>query len=379
MSDIDVQLMALRKARLVELQNCIQEHRFAAVAFNASPSLFYYYGLSFHLSERPVVSILTADGRNVCVLPELELGKLEAWRDELQVFAYGEDPSSWQKVFNAAWLALGLEDKASVGIEAHHLRMLEYQFLQAADAQARFVSAESWLALQRACKDATEKARHQKAVDIAQAGLLAVLLQVKLGMSERELASELTAQLLRHGADAELPFQPSVGFGENSANPHAVPGDRRLAYGDLLLIDWGASYEGYAADLTRIFSIGETSSEWKRIANTVKQANEAARAAAKVGVTPDEVDRAARQIIEQDGYAEFFPHRVGHGLGLEVHELPYLRKDNQEPLRAGMVFTIEPGIYLPGRGGVRIEDDCFLDAKGCETLSTLPRDLGQLL
>jgi Xaa-Pro dipeptidase len=194
-------------------------------------------------------------------------------------------------------------------------------------------------------------------------------------MSERQLASELTLQLLRHGSEPEIPFSPIVASGPNSANPHVTPGDRPLSPGDLLVIDWGATVNGYVSDLTRTFAIGEPDGELARVAEIVANANAAAREAATPGVPASEVDRAARQLIEQAGYGKFFTHRTGHGLGLEGHEEPYIRADNDQSLEAGMTFTIEPGIYLPDRGGVRVEDDFVITRDGGESLSDLPRQL----
>jgi Xaa-Pro dipeptidase len=143
----------------------------------------------------------------------------------------------------------------------------------------------------------------------------------------------------------------------------------------MLIIDWGANVGGYFSDLTRTFSIGRPDEEMKNIAQIVHQANSAAREIAGPGVTAQEVDRAARRVIEDAGYGEFFIHRTGHGLGLEGHEAPYIRDGNMMALEPGMTFTIEPGIYLPGRGGVRIEDDVVVTDEGLHSFSNLPRDL----
>jgi Xaa-Pro dipeptidase len=148
-----------------------------------------------------------------------------------------------------------------------------------------------------------------------------------------------------------------------------------LAEGDLLVIDYGANVNGYLSDITRTFAIGYVAPEYERIAETVLAANQAGLAAAKSGNTFGDIDRAARQVIERAGYGEFFIHRTGHGLGLEAHEPPYIRSDNDGLIQRGMSFTIEPGIYLPGRGGVRIEDDVIMTEFGSESLTEFPREL----
>jgi Xaa-Pro dipeptidase len=142
-----------------------------------------------------------------------------------------------------------------------------------------------------------------------------------------------------------------------------------------LLIDYGASVNGYASDITRTFAIGTLSPELAQVHEIVQAANAAGRAAAGPGVSCQEVDRAARRVIEDAGYGEYFIHRTGHGLGLETHEPPYMVEGNARRLQVGMTFTVEPGIYLPGRGGVRVEDDVVITEEGCESLTTLARDL----
>jgi len=190
-----------------------------------------------------------------------------------------------------------------------------------------------------------------------------------------EIAAELTLQLLRGGSDTEFPFSPIVSGGPNSANPHASPSARKLQNGDLLVIDWGATVGGYASDLTRTFAIGDVEQEYEHIARIVFNSNAAGRQKAGPGVTASQVDQAARCVIEQAGYGVFFTHRTGHGLGLEAHEPPYIRAGNELVLQPGMTFTIEPGIYLPGRNGVRIEDNVCITSSGAECLSNLPREL----
>jgi Xaa-Pro dipeptidase len=151
-----------------------------------------------------------------------------------------------------------------------------------------------------------------------------------------------------------------------------------LQIGDLLIIDWGANVGGYFSDLTRTFAIGEPEDEMKMVAQTVHQANTAAQDIAGPGVAAQEIDQAARKVIEEKGYGQYFIHRTGHGLGLETHEEPYIRDGNPLPLESGMTFTIEPGIYIPGRGGVRIEDDVVITEQGLHSFSDLPRELNIL-
>lgn len=348
-----------------------------AMALNAGPSLTYLSGLHFHLSERPVVGLFTPHLPPVIILPELEAGKLSNLPYQVEPFTYAEDPDTWQTSFREGVLAAELSD-LRVGVEPRYLRMLELKFLENVDAGMKFVPGEVCLAELRMRKDEAEQAAMQKAVNTAQDALEATLPVIKPGITERDLAAELMVGLLREGSESQVPFAPIVASGPNSANPHATPSDRRLERGDQLIIDWGANIGGYFSDLTRTFAIGEPLDEMKRIAQVVLQANEAAREKAGPGIPAQDVDRAARQVIEDAGYGDFFIHRTGHGLGMEVHEHPYIREGNLLPLAPGMTFTIEPGIYLPGRGGVRIEDDVVITNDGILSFSDLPRALRTL-
>ena len=361
-------------ARQNRLTTALAEAGLDALALNPGPSLIYLTGLHFHLSERPVVTLFIPGKTPILVLPELEMAKTRGLPFEMQAFPYGEDLESWPVVFRQATQAARI-DCHPVGVEPGRLRVLELRILEEAAPGARWVSAEASLAALRMRKDAGEIAAMRRAVDIAQRALQATLPQLKIGMSEHELAAELTLQILRAGSDPELPFAPIVSGGPNSANPHASPSNRRLSPGDLLVIDWGASNEGYFSDLTRTFAIGKVDAELEQIARVVMQANAAGRAAGRPGVACGEVDRAARSVIEQAGYGQYFFHRTGHGLGMESHEEPYMRAGNPLLMEAGMTYTVEPGIYLPARNGVRIEDDVAVTADGSESLSDMPREL----
>lgn len=370
-TEIKSDLYSQRHARLaVALYNS----RLEALALNPGPSLTYLTGMSFHLMERPVVALFTPHNPPILVLPELEAGKTAHLPFAAQIFPYGEDPAAWQAAFRQAAEAAELQGR-KVGVEPRRMRVLELRLLEGAAPQASFLSAEDILAALRMCKDAQELAAMRQAVDIAQRALLATLPHIRIGMSERELASELSLQLLRAGSDSGLPFTPIVAGGPNGANPHAVPTQRALQAGELLVIDWGAAYAGYVSDLTRTFAVGEVSADLQRMASVVQEANAAGRAAVRPGVPAGAVDRAAREVIEKAGLGEFFTHRTGHGLGMEEHEPPYIRAGNQQLLEVGMTFTIEPGVYLPERDGVRIEDDVVVSETGGESLSDLPREL----
>ena len=364
----------MTRQRLEQLTASLRTSKLDAVILNPGPTLKYLTGLNFHLMERPVVLMVAPGQDPAIILPELELPKVDLFPYKVQTFAYGENPSEWDSVFRKAAQALGLDGKR-IGVEPRQLRLLEFRHVKAGAPEADFPDAGDVLAGLRLKKDGQEVEAMRRAVRIAQDALEAAIPLIKIGMTERELSSELVAQLLRHGSEPELPFAPIVSSGPNSANPHASPTDRKLQSGDLLVVDWGAAYDGYISDLTRTFAVGEVADEFRRIHRIVQEANAAGRAAAKPGVPCAEVDRAAREVIEKSGYGQYFTHRVGHGIGMEGHEEPYMRSDNMQPLEPGMAFTVEPGIYLVHRNGVRIEDNVVITETGADVLSDMPREL----
>ncbi len=362
------------QSRQQKLADFLAKADLDALALNPSPSLTYLTGLHFHLSERPVLAFLAPDRPLSLVLPELEAAKVNALPYPLQAFTYAEDPTTWASAIREAYRAAAPVNHR-IGVEPRNLRYLELSYLEAAAPEARFFSAEGVIASLRMRKDEQEIAAMQQAVEIAEKALQATLPQIRVGTTEKEIATALAIELLRLGSDPRLPFYPIVSGGPNSANPHATPSDRPLQPGDLLVIDYGARVDGYLSDITRTFAIGEVSDEFAHIAEIVRAANRAGREAVQPGVSAASVDQAARNVIEEAGYGKFFIHRTGHGLGLEGHEEPYIRADNDLQLQAGMTFTIEPGIYLPGMGGVRIEDDVVVTPSGCRSLTGLPREL----
>jgi Xaa-Pro aminopeptidase len=361
-------------SRFDQLNTSLQTSDLDAVILNPGPTLTHLTGLHFHLMERPVVLLFAKDQDPAIVLPELELQKVAALPYKLQIFPYPENPSEWDNAFRKATQALRLDGKR-IGVEPRQLRLLEFRYVKAGAPEADYPDASEILSNLRLRKDQTEVEAMRRAVKIAQDALEATIPLIKLGMTEKELSSELVVQLLRQGSEPEMPFPPIVSGGPNAANPHASPSERKLQPGDLLVVDWGATYDGYISDLTRTFAVGEVDAEYKKIHEIVQAANAAGRAAGKPAVPCANVDKAARDVIEEAGYGMYFTHRTGHGIGMEGHEEPYMRGDNMQLLEPGMAFTVEPGIYLPNRNGVRIEDNVVITETGADVLSDMPREL----
>lgn len=361
--------------RVTRLKQHLHDEGFSHAALVPGPNLRYFFGLSLHLSERPIVVILSVeDERPLLIAPSFEIGKVEASAPAFAWRVYGyRDGQPFESAFHDAARALG-GTRARIAVEATRFRALEWSLLTRALPHAELVATDAPFAALRQVKDEHEIAALREAARRADEVLRALLEMLRPGMTEQQVARKLLGLIL--DAESEgVPFMPLVQSGPTAANPHAEAGARTLQNGDLVLLDFGLCIRGYMSDITRTIALGEPLPELRQAYEVVKAANEAACAAAKPGARAEEVDRAARAVIEQAGFGNYFTHRTGHGLGLEGHEAPYIVAGNTAPLQPGMVFTIEPGIYLPGMGGVRIEDDVVITQEGCERLTTFPREL----
>jgi Xaa-Pro dipeptidase len=374
---IDMYTSRLEALRRLQVANNID-----CLVFMPGANLHYFTGLTPHLSERPTVFLVPAKGTPAALLPAFEaqtaqdhLAQIPSWGPAgVRLFTY-RDEDGHEGAFQQAAAELELAGKV-IGVEYLAMRLLEARRIEQAASGCRLVATEPWLPQLRMAKDETETACMRRAIDIAERALQRMLGEqaIRLGRTERQVAADLQVALLREGGQGEA-FSPIVVAGPNSALPHAGPSDRPMQIGDLVTLDWGTVYEGYRSDITRTFVLGSPSPEIEQIYDAVLAANEAARLAIRPGLPAQEVDRVARRAITLAGYGDYFTHRTGHGLGLETHEPPYMVEGNLDLLRPGMTFTVEPGIYVPGLGGVRIEDDVCVTEEGVETLTTLPREL----
>jgi Xaa-Pro aminopeptidase len=265
----------------------------------------------------------------------------------------------------------------TLGIQSMHLTARTYQMLGKEIGRKCIASISDVVRKLRAVKDTAEIKAIRRSIAVAQDAMGDLLSQGRsafVGRTEQELAAELDYRMRQRGA-AGSAFETIVAAGENGSRPHYRPGARTIERNDPVLIDWGALVEGYCSDLTRVVFTGTIRPELADIYQVVLRAQKAAIAAIKSGVACKTVDAAARSVIADAGYGEAFGHGLGHGIGREIHERPHVAASIDERLRSGMIFTVEPGVYLPGIGGVRIEDDVLVTAKGKRVLSSLPKDI----
>ncbi len=260
-----------------------------------------------------------------------------------------------------------------LGFDDAHLSVRDHGRLAAALEGVELVAAGGLVERLRAVKDAGELARIRAAAQLADEALRAVLEDGLAGRTERAFALALEDEMRHRGAQRPS-FPPIVAAGAHGALPHADPRDLEIPAGTLVVVDWGAELDGYCSDCTRTFATGEVEGEAEEVYEVVRCAQEAGLGAVRAGPTGREVDAVARDAIAQAGYGERFGHGLGHGVGMEVHEEPRLSKAGEAPLQAGNVVTVEPGIYLPGRFGVRIEDLVVVRPDGAEVLSSISKD-----
>jgi Xaa-Pro dipeptidase len=340
----------------------------------------YMTGLNYNPMERLSFMMLGAGGDAYFFLPKLEKSRLEIlsklnldfdvflWNDEA---GPGKELSNLGKVFGSRPVKIGVEfGLITLARKNQIAELLHNAVLE--DVTDIFYEL-------RARKDKYEIQQLHKASQLSDQALQRVIDGLSIGLSEREISNRIKIELLRLGSEAfPVEFKPIVATAENSAKPHTHSGENVLKKGQVLLIDTGACTEGYAIDITRTFLIEPVSSELKKVYQTVYEANMRAIESVRQGIEPETVDRMARAVIEDAGYGKFFPHRTGHGIGLEEHEPPWIVQGNRSPLDSGMTFTIEPGIYIPELGGVRIEDNVAVTEDGYELLTKYPKKMENL-
>jgi len=268
-------------------------------------------------------------------------------------------------------------DGEGLGFEPAGLTWADGQRLRHALPDQAVTPAPPLVEELREVKDEGELAAMRAAAQLGSDALAEVLPTLRAGMTERELAFELELAMRRRGAPRPA-FDSIVAFGEQAVEPHHHPGDRPLSRGDLVKLDFGAEFDGYCSDMTRTVVFGQASERQRELYELVRHAQAAGLATLRAGVTGDEVDHACRAVITEAGYGDAFSHPVGHGVGLEIHEAPRMRAGASGRISAGTPVTVEPGVYLPGFGGIRIEDLAVVREDGHELLTTAPKDLLEL-
>lgn len=266
----------------------------------------------------------------------------------------------------------------SLAIESTSLPVKTFDTLESQCKAVEFVKTENWIDEQRAVKDKGEITRISRAAEIAERGFAAIRATLRPDQTEKDIADLLEYHMRVLGARCSA-FPTIVAVAERAALPHAIPTTRQIGENTSLLVDWGADEGWYKSDLTRVLIVGRITPKFRKVYEVVLRAQKAGIEAVRPGVSAEEVDRAARRVIEDAGFRKLFGHGLGHGVGLEIHELPRLGPKNPQILKPGMVVTIEPGVYIPNWGGVRIEDDILVTRDGHEVLTHASKELEEMI
>jgi Xaa-Pro aminopeptidase len=336
-----------------------------AALFSVGPDLPYLTGYQARPSERLNMLVVPKEGAASLIVPRLEAPLVETDMASLIVWDETDDPLDH--------VATACRGARRVAIGDHTWSVFLVRLMNRLE-DVDWVEGSNVTGPLRLIKDEGEVASLRAAAHAADKVAVRIPAEVRFGgQTEAEVAVDIKRMLIEEGHQtAEFAI---VGSGPNGASPHHDPGERLMGAGDAVVCDFGGTWDGYHSDLTRTFSVGEPDATALDVHRAVHEANRAGREAVAPGIPCEEIDRAARKVVEEAGYGEFFIHRTGHGIGLEVHEHPYLVEGNTDPLAPGMAFSVEPGVYLPGRMGVRIEDIIVCGANNADELNEASRDL----
>lgn len=350
--------------RVKRLQGRMDDSGIDAALLSVGADLPYFTGYEAMPSERLTVLVVPSTGDPVLFIPRLEAPRVEPGEFEVRAWGESEDPIR---------LAKSMANPSRVAVGDHMWSVFLTRF-QKEWTDAEWLPASEVTGELRIRKDTAEVALLRQAAHAVDRAMARIPTEVRFsGRSEIEVARDLARLTIEEGHDsADFTI---VASGPFCASPHHEPGERLIEEGDLVVCDFGGRLSGYCSDSTRTFVVGEPEEEQQEVHAIVAAANQAGRAAVSPGVACQDVDHAARKVIDDAGYGDYFIHRTGHGIGLEVHEHPYMVEGNDRALEEGMAFSIEPGIYLPGRFGVRIEDIVVCTGNDGESLNRSNRDL----
>ncbi|WP_282033383.1 M24 family metallopeptidase [Metabacillus indicus] len=363
----------MKKERLQKLGDWLNEQNTDAAFISSTENIFYLTNFYTDPHERLMGLFVFKEAEPFFICPGMEVSQARDAGFEGEIIGYADHEDPWEKVKTAIHKR-GRQNMKQAAVEKELLPFSRAEEIQKILPDAALVSAEEIMNELRLVKDEKELAVLKQAAELADYGVEIGVQSLKEGVSEMDVLARIEYELKRKGI-REMSFSTMVLFGKKSGQPHGNPGLAALKEGDFVLFDMGVVLDGYCSDITRTLAYKSVSSEQKKIYQTVLDAQLQALDASRPGTRIGDLDQIARDVITNAGYGEYFPHRLGHGLGISVHEYPSISHTNNGVLKEGMVYTIEPGIYVPEIGGVRIEDDVCITKDGHETLTKFPKDL----
>ncbi|MCS7462144.1 Xaa-Pro peptidase family protein [Paenibacillus doosanensis] len=358
------------KERIGKLYTLMQEESLDVIFITLPKLVYYFTGFYTDPHERFMALVCPSGEEPFLMVPILDYEKAARASSVQRIISHEDTDNPYEVLRRHA----SGKTMNRIGIQAEHLNVRRYRGLMEATGARQAVELDDAIAGFRVLKSEPEIAAIERAIGCIEEAVKETVALVKPGVTEIELVAELEYRMKRLGAQGPS-FDTMVLTGEKTGLPHGAPGTDPVKEGQLLLIDAGVFVDGYASDLTRTFAVGDVGERCREIYDIVLKANEHMIQAVRPGVTFGSLDRAARSVIEAHGYGEYFITRAGHGFGLEIHEYPSIHGNNPDVLREGMVFTAEPGIYITGLGGVRIEDNVLVTQDGVRVLTSYPKEL----
>lgn len=358
--------------RIQQFIDWMKAENISAGFITSKANVFYLTKFNTDPHERLVSLLVFQDEAPILVAPNMEREQILACGWENEIIGYSDTDNPWSMIKQAV-VKRGITIQ-SLAIEKEHLIYQRAEMLNEIFENPSFVTAEDKLHELRMIKDSEEISILREAAKLADYGVEVGVNSIKEGKSELEVLATIEFELKKKGI-REMSFSTMVLTGEKTAAPHGKPGLETIKKGDFILFDLGVVLDGYCSDITRTVALGSVNEKQREIYETVLKAQVEALNSCKPGLEIGIIDTTARTIITNKGYGDYFTHRIGHGLGIDVHEFPSMTSTNTNTLKAGMTFTIEPGIYVPKVGGVRIEDDVLITDNGFESLTKYPKEL----
>ncbi|MEN1968216.1 Xaa-Pro peptidase family protein [Lentibacillus sp. N15] len=358
--------------RMETLVQNMKKHDLDSMLITSAANFYYLSNYYTDPHERLIAVYVSVNHDPLLVVPAMEApnAKQAGWTFEILGYHDHEDP--WHLI--KAFIQKTGKAPQSIGIEYDQITLERFHQLERILPEAAITDAKEILANLRVVKSKKEYTLLKQAAQLADFGIETGINAIREGVSELSIVATIEYELKKQGIQG-MSFSTMALSGKQTASPHGTPGMKTIEKGDLVLFDLGVVFEGYCSDITRTVAFQAITDEQKTIYQTVLAAEQKAINASQLGTPVGNIDLAARNHIEQAGFGEYFTHRIGHGLGIETHEYPSLSSNNQLALQAGMCYTIEPGIYIPNVGGVRIEDMIFTTDKGPEQLTKAPKEL----
>lgn len=365
----------------IRLKKFIEEMKLSGINLTfitSSVNIYYFTGILITPYERLVALLILENGETFIFIPKLEEERVKKeskkLTQHLEIISWNDNENAVLKLNNAV-KKLNISSISSIAVEKKNINLAIFENISDAFHNIKWENADGILENLRLLKSEEEVKYINSAVTYTDKAFEYFFKYLKPGKRESEMVDTVSTYFKKLGTRIwDSYFNVQVVSGEKSANPHGIPGRRKIKKGDFVTLDMGVKVNGYCSDMTRTFIVGDYSNKQREIYETVINAQIAAINIVKPGIPIQKVDEAARSYIESKGYGRYFIHRIGHGIGLEVHEKPSLSAQNKNLLKEGMVFTIEPGIYIPEIGGVRIEDDILVTKKEAKVMGNYPKD-----